>query len=76
MEYTLDQEIYQHLCLLNEDKKKSILQLLKTFAVNDSQLSERIALEQYNRELEDSEKQIEAGRFTTQEELEKEMETW
>lgn len=70
----MEQESYHHISLLNEDKKKSILQLLKTFAV-DEQVSERIILEQYNRELEESERQIDAGHFTTQEDLEKEMET-
>lgn len=76
METTIDQEIHHHLSLLNEDKKKSLLQLLKTFSDNENQPLERITIEQYNRELEESEKQIEAGHFTTQEDLEKEMQKW
>lgn len=37
---------------------------------------ERVTIEQYNIELEEAERQIEAGDFVTQEELEKEMEKW
>ncbi len=73
---TLDQEIFQYIARLTEHKKKSMLQFLKTFAGNDQETFERISIEQYNVELEESEQQIEAGQFTTQENLEKEMQEW
>jgi len=36
----------------------------------------RQTIEEYNKELEDAVANVEAGKFTTQEELEKEMQTW
>lgn len=56
----------------SEAEKESVLQLLKTF-VKGKNFPERISSEQYNHELEASEKEIEAGHFTTQEDLEKQI---
>ncbi len=50
-----------------------MLQLIKIFLKGRKQTPERISIEQYNRELEEAERQIEAGHFTTQEDLEKEI---
>lgn len=36
----------------------------------------RISVEQYNRELDEANARIEAGEFTTQEELKKDMTQW
>ncbi|HIP47943.1 MAG TPA: hypothetical protein EYG92_03135 [Lutibacter sp.] len=38
--------------------------------------SERISIEQYNKELDDAEARVENGEFYTQEEVEKMMEKW
>ncbi len=73
---TIDKEFLKYLTQLDEAEKKSVLQLLKTFVKGRPQASERISIEQYNRELDKSESRIEAGHFTTQEELEKEMVKW
>ena len=72
----MDQELYQYFMQLSEAEKKSVLQMLKTFVKGRKPPSKRISIEKYNQELEESERQIEAGHFTTQEELEKEMEKW
>ncbi len=72
----MNQELHQYFMQLNEAEKKSILLMLKTFVKGRGKEPERISIEQYNRELEESERQIEEGNFTTQEELEKEMEKW
>jgi hypothetical protein len=76
MENTMNEELHQYFTQLNKEEKKTVLQLLKTFVQNRNQDPERISLQQYNQELEESEKQIEQGNFTTQEELEKDMEKW
>ena len=73
---TVDQELYKYFTQLNEAEKKSVLQMIKTFLKGRKQTPERISIEQYNKELEESERGIEAGHVTTQEELEKEMEKW
>ena len=72
----LDQEMYHYFVQLDEAEKKSVVQMLKAFLKTRKKKQERISIEQYNKELEKSEKQIEVGNFTTQEELEKEMEKW
>ncbi len=72
----MNQELHQYFMQLNEAEKKSILQMLKTFVKGRGEKTEKISIEQYNRELEESERQIEEGNFTTHEELEKEMEKW
>jgi hypothetical protein len=72
----INQEMIEYFKQLNNAEKKSVVQLIKTFlkARNDS--PGRISIEQYNKELDEAERQIEAGNFITQEDLEKEMETW
>lgn len=76
MENTLEQEWYQYFTQLNDEERKSVLQMLKTFIKGRNATSERTTIEQYNKELEESERQIEEGNYTTQEDLEKEMEQW
>ena len=72
MANTMDQELYQYFMQLSEAEKKSVLQMLKTFVKGRKPPSKRISIEKYNQELEESERQIEAGHFTTQEELKRE----
>lgn len=50
--------------------------MLKAFLENRRQDFEHISIEQYNKELQEAEKQIEDGNCITQEELEKEMGKW
>ena len=50
--------------------------MLKTFVKGKGGVSSRVSIEQYNRELEDAERQIEIGNFITQEDLEKEIKQW
>jgi hypothetical protein len=72
----IDQQMVECFMQLNQAEKKSVVQLIKTFLKNRTDAPGRISIEQYNRELDEAEKQIEAGNFITQEDLEKEMETW
>lgn len=76
METALDKELINYILQLDDAEKKSVLTMLKTFLKNRIIQDKPINIEQYNKELEESEAQIEAGKFTTQEELEKEMEQW
>ena len=73
---TVEREIQQYITQLNEEEKQSVLQLLKTFVKGKKLSGERISIEQYNQELQASERQIEEGRFTSQEDLEKELKQW
>lgn len=49
---------------------------VKNIFKGEQNCPKQITIEQYNKELEEAEKQIEAGNFMTQEELEKEIEEW
>ena len=72
----IEREMYTYFVQLNDEEKKSVVKLIKTIIKGKKADNERISIAQYNRELEESERQIEAGNFITQEELEKEMKTW
>ncbi len=76
MENTYEQEMYNYFTQLNDDEKESIVLMLKTFLKGRIEKNVHISIEQYNRELEQAEHQIEAGNYVTQEDLEKEMEAW
>ena len=76
MANVLEKEWQSYFKKLNEVEKKSLLHLLKTFLEGRKESTDPISIEQYNKELEESEKQIEAGDFITQEDLEKEMQQW
>lgn len=72
----IDKELLEYVAQLNKAEKESVLQLLKTFFKGRKQATEPDTIEQYNREIDEAEKEIEAGHFITQKELEKEMEKW
>ena len=72
----IEQEMYTYFMQLNEEQKKAVVKMIKTFSKGNTPDHQRITIEQYNRELEEAEQQIKAGNFVTQEELEEEMKTW
>jgi alkyl hydroperoxide reductase subunit AhpF len=72
----IDHQMVEYFMQLNNAEKKSVVQLIKTFLKARNDASGRISIEQYNRELDEAEAEIEAGNFITQEDLEKEMEKW
>jgi hypothetical protein len=72
----LEKEWLSYFVQLNETEKKSVLQMLKVFFKNRQENGVHISLDQYNKELNEAERQIEDGSFITQEELEKEMKQW
>lgn len=72
----LEKEWLNYFVQLNEIEKKSVLQMLKAFLNSRQGKAGRISIEQYNKELDEAEKQIEEGNFITQQVLEKEMEKW
>ena len=61
---------------LDEEQKKSLLEMIKTFLNPESHVSKRASLEQYNKDLDEAMERISKGEFTTLEELEKEMQRW
>lgn len=70
-----DKELLGYFSRLNEPQKKSLLAMMKTFLKPADALG-RITIEQYHQELDEAIKRVEAGQYTTLEELEKEMQSW
>ncbi len=52
------------------------INMINTFFQTSIHPDPRISVEEYNKELETSEKEIESGNYITQEDLEKEMDNW
>lgn len=59
----------------NQAKKDEVLKLLEKMGV-EYKTSERQSIEEYNREIEEAEAEIERGEFTTADDLKKEARLW
>ncbi len=59
----------------NQAKKNEVLQMLEKMGI-EYQTSERQSIQEYNREIEEAEQEIERGEFTTGEDLKKESRSW
>lgn len=71
-----DKELIQYFMKLNEPQKKSLLEMIKSFMKPENTPLEPTSIEKYNQELDKAMDRISKGRFTTLEELEKEMQSW
>jgi predicted transcriptional regulator len=67
---TLKEEMLQYFDQLSKAEQQSLLDLIKTF-VNNRPEFEPVTLEEYNKELEDGDTEIEEGNFLTHEEVKK-----
>lgn len=76
MANTTDQELLHYVTQLNEAEKKSVLQLIKTFSNGRAEVSERISIEQYNKELAEAEAEYERGQYISHDEMLKQMKEW
>ena len=72
----IDKELLKQFILLNEPQKKSLLELIKSFSDSSKEISQAITIDQYNNELDEAMKRIDEGKFTTMEEMEKEISSW
>jgi hypothetical protein len=73
---SIHQQMLKYFMQLNDEEKSSVLQMLKTFLRGKGQSPARISIDQYNKELDEAEARIEAGDFTSQGDLEKEIKEW
>lgn len=73
---TIDKELISYFTLLDDRQKETLLEMIKSFLKPGNSSTERISIEQYNRELDEAIERIEKGEFVTMEELLKEMKTW
>lgn len=70
-----DKEFLEYFFQLDEPQKKSLLQMLKSL-LQGGVNTDHTSLEHYNKEIDEAMLRVKNGRFTTLEELEKEMESW
>ena len=75
MAQAIDNEIIDSLPLLGKEEKKSILTVIKSY-LHLKAAPKRISIAQYNKEIEAAEKRIDAGKFISQEDVEKEAALW
>ncbi len=78
---SLDKQIENYLPFLGKEEKRSLLSVIKSFMkLKEADIpqphGQRLTIEQYNKELEDAEARIDAGFFTSHEDVLKESESW
>jgi hypothetical protein len=73
---SLDNQLQQYWPLLAKEEKQSILTFIKSFVKIKDAPSQRLTIEQYNKELEEAEKRYDAGFITSNEDVLKEAESW
>ncbi|HEY8930364.1 MAG TPA: hypothetical protein VIM55_14285 [Mucilaginibacter sp.] len=76
MQSTLDKELFQQILKLDDDEKKSVLQMLKAFIKGRENKLGRISIEQYNREIDEAIARVEAGDFFTHDEVKQMAKDW
>jgi predicted transcriptional regulator len=65
---TLSEEMLEYFDRLTDAEQRSVLQLIKTFAGGEDEFKPQ-TIEEYNRELEEADAEIEAGNFVPHEEV-------
>ena len=76
MASAIDKEMYTYFTQLNEAEKVSVVEMLKTFMKSRREQPGRLTIEQYNKEIDEAMEGIGRGKYTTFEDLEKEMQLW
>ena len=72
----LEQEMFNYFTRLNEDEKKSVVQMLKSFLHSRMQEPVTIDTEQYNWEIDEALEEAQMGKFITHEEMEMRTAKW
>jgi hypothetical protein len=72
----LDTEINKYLPLLGNEEKMTLLSVIKSFLNLKKENEVNINIEQYNKDINEAMARIDNGHFTTQEDVEKETESW
>lgn len=73
---SIDSQILKFLPLLEQDEKKSILTVIKSFLKHKDAETRRPTTEEYNQDIDDALKRVNDGEFYTQEEVEKMSKNW
>lgn len=73
---TVDKELIKYFAQLDEPQKKSLLGMMKTFLRTAEDQIKPQTIKEYNQELNAAMERISKGKFTTLQQLEKEMQSW
>ena len=76
MENVLDKKMFSYFTQLNEQEKKSIIEMLKVFLNGRQENENRISIEQYNKELDAAMEQIKKGEVYSHEEVVRMSKNW
>ena len=76
MANALEQEWNNYFVQLNELERKSVLLMLKAFLQRRNEDTDRISMEQYNKEIDEALAEVEAGNYITKDEMEKRAAKW
>jgi predicted transcriptional regulator len=66
---SLSKEMLRYFTQLNAAEQKSVLQMIKTFLSSRKDEIKPVSLEEYNRELEEADAEIEDGNYVPHEEV-------
>ena len=73
----IDNQLNEYWPLLEKEEKQSMLTFMKSILkFKKAAASQRISIEQYNKELDEAEARMDAGQFTSLEDAIKQAETW
>ncbi|HEY5391935.1 MAG TPA: hypothetical protein VIJ57_07465 [Hanamia sp.] len=76
MENVLDKKMFSYFTQMNEQEKKSIIEMLKVFLNGRQENENRISIEQYNKELDAAMEQIKKGEVYSHEEVVRMSKNW
>ncbi|MGN6194641.1 MAG: hypothetical protein ACTHOB_06860 [Ginsengibacter sp.] len=76
MENILEKQMVSYFTQLNEQEKKSLIQMLKAFLKSGRHQENRISIEEYNKELEEAMEQVKNRQVYSHEEVVKMSKNW
>jgi len=76
MANAIEKELLIYFMQLNETEKKSVLQMLKTFAQERKTNLTEMDIERYNEEIDRALAEVAEGKYIIQEEMEKKASKW
>lgn len=68
-----EDELLQYFSMLNKAEQQSVLNMLKTFIASRKEDYSPVTLDQYNKELEEADAEIEAGEYVSHEEVKRRL---
>ena len=76
MANVIDKEMNDYFIRLNDEEKKSVVQMLKTFLKGRKEQTNTIDIEHYNKEIDEAMEEVKNGDVISHEELSKMTNRW